>query len=527
MSNNDCVLDRSGECGTFAKRRATTSLTWNESGYLDQQEFAACYAALGGIHPSEVIETKFRILWEEVDEDHNGQIDLLEFAKWYLRLKPLGRGRSKPILQGIALNELDVRQQAERTERNADLDAVRADLDRQWEELSKALAASVAETETRVQKDKRELSDALAAVCSDIEALRKQQKDLDGRAVSLCHSYSFRISSELHELQLQQARVRGNIEQALREDLQSFVLEELQVRRLNELEVLQAEDSRHRADIDALRQKQNAALEALRQEETVRRDALEAKCFGELQAKAVVSSISSSDSHPVSCIYVSVFLPAPGSEKAADQLHGGDSVVRLFSPKDSVDLKSREAVSSMPPPSPVKAEDPDAVFERLLQELREECGVLGERLGEDVAQLRAQLAEGLGEVRTAQVQQAADLQVVRSAWDARWEELQAAKDAETKSEAAESPEAQIASFQQGLTVKNRLSMQNREIEELQRQLLDTLRDLGAVRRLSSEVEGLRQERQRDIAELMDLAKQRDGEAKSVRVEHFQGLWVPC
>jgi len=68
------------------------------SGYLDQQEFAACYAALGGIHPSEVIETKFRILWEEVDEDHNGQIDLLEFAKWYLRLKPLGRGRSKPIL---------------------------------------------------------------------------------------------------------------------------------------------------------------------------------------------------------------------------------------------------------------------------------------------------------------------------------------------------------------------------------------------------------------------------------------------
>lgn len=312
-----------------------------------------------------------------------------------------------------------------------------------------------------------------------LENCRDLQEPLQ-QATSSMRSDFARISSELHELQLQQARVRGNIEQALREDLQSFVLEELQVRRLNELEVLQAEDSRHRADIDALRQKQNAALEALRQEETVRRDALEAKCFGELQA-------------------------------VRKQL-----------------TNCMEAVSSMPPPSPVKAEDPDAVFERLLQELREECGVLGERLGEDVAQLRAQLAEGLGEVRTAQVQQAADLQVVRSAWDARWEELQAAKDAETKSEAAESPEAQIASFQQGLTVedfqalqqrheshvtevKNRLSMQNREIEELQRQLLDTLRDLGAVRRLSSEVEGLRQERQRDIAELMDLAKQRDGE----------------
>lgn len=35
-------------------------------------------------------------------------------------------------------------------------------------------------------------------------------------------------------------------------------------------------------------------------------------------------------------------------------------------------------------------------------------------------------------------------------------------------------------------------MQSREIQELQRQLLDALRDFGTVRRLSSEVEGLRQ-----------------------------------
>ena len=34
---------------------------------------------------------------------------------------------------GMALSELDVRQQAERSERGSDLVAVRGDLDRQWE----------------------------------------------------------------------------------------------------------------------------------------------------------------------------------------------------------------------------------------------------------------------------------------------------------------------------------------------------------------------------------------------------------
>eukprot|EP00435_Cladocopium_sp_Y103_P073306 s637_g43.t1 len=53
----------------------------------------------------------------------------------------------------MALSELDVRQQAERTERGSDLVAVRGDLDRQWEELSKGLAAAVSETEARAQKD--------------------------------------------------------------------------------------------------------------------------------------------------------------------------------------------------------------------------------------------------------------------------------------------------------------------------------------------------------------------------------------
>lgn len=60
----------------------------DSSGVLDQQEFAACYADLVGVDPSEVVESRFRILWEEVDEDHNGSIDLLEFAKWYLRVNP-------------------------------------------------------------------------------------------------------------------------------------------------------------------------------------------------------------------------------------------------------------------------------------------------------------------------------------------------------------------------------------------------------------------------------------------------------
>lgn len=396
----------------------------------------------------------------------------------------------------MALSELDVRQQAERTERGSDLVAVRNDLDHQWEELSKGLAAAMAETEARAQKDKHELLDALAAVCSDIEALRKQQKEYPSldKIIESCRDLQeplqqgsssmrsdfARISAEVHDLQLQQAKLRGNIEQALRDDLQSFVVEELQVRRLNELEALQTEDSRHRADIDALRDKQNVALEAIRQEEAVKREASEAKCLGELQAM---------------------------KQQLANCM---------------------EAFSTVPPPLPAPAEDNDVaeVFERLLQELREECGVLGERLGEDVAQLRAQLAQGIGEVRTAQVQQEGDLQTLRSTWETRWEELQASKEAaEEKTEVEDMPDAPIAlpggpsvedfqAMQQkheshATDMKHRLSMQNREIEELQRQLLDTLRDLGAVKRLSSEVEGLRQERQRDLAELMDIAKQRD------------------
>lgn len=65
----------------------------DSSGVLDQQEFAACYAGLVGVDPLEVVESRFRILWEEVDEDHNGAIDLLEFAKWYLRVNPPKRGK--------------------------------------------------------------------------------------------------------------------------------------------------------------------------------------------------------------------------------------------------------------------------------------------------------------------------------------------------------------------------------------------------------------------------------------------------
>lgn len=399
----------------------------------------------------------------------------------------------------MALSELDVRQQAERTERGSDLVAVRGDLDRQWEELSKGLAAAVTETEARAQKDKRELLDALAAVCSDIEALRKQQKEYPSfeqimencrdlqeplqQSSSSMRSEFGRISSEVHELQLQQARLRGNLEQSLRDELQSFVVDELQVRRLNELEVLQAEDSRHRADIDALRDKQNVILEAMRQEEAMKREASEAKCFCELQA-------------------------------VKQQL-----------------ANTVEAISKVPPLQISHADaaiDSEAVFERLLQDLREECGVLGERLGEDVAQLRAQLAQGIGEVRTAQVKQEGDFQILRSTWDSRWEEFQAEKE-EVKPEVEDS-EAPVALYagpsvqdfqaiQQkhesyATEMKHRLSMQTRDIEELQRQVLDSLRDLGAVKRLSLEVEGLRQERQRDrqdLANLLDVAQRDAGE----------------
>ncbi|CAJ1365823.1 unnamed protein product, partial [Effrenium voratum] len=316
------------------------------SGMLDHHEFQACYASLEGIEVSQVNEAKFRVLWQE----------------------------------------------AERTERGADLVAVRSDLDRQWEELSKGLSGAVGDMESRAQKEKQEVLDALAAVCSDIESLRLDtiREEFEGekmvdcvkelqeplqQALSALRSDLARISGEVLEGQRQQACLRGAVEQTLRNELQRFVMEELQVRRLNELESLQSEDSRHRGDIEALRGQQNAALEALRGEQSALRSAQEAQVQVELQA--VRKQLSN-------CM---------------------------------------EALSSVPSqPLPSSSDDGDELRDGFL-ELQEECGRLGERLGEDVAELRAQLAEGLAEVRTAQARQGGDLQILRSTWDSRWKEI--------------------------------------------------------------------------------------------------------
>ncbi|CAJ1396887.1 unnamed protein product [Effrenium voratum] len=405
----------------------------------------------------------------------------------------------------MALSELEVRQQAERTERGADLVAVRSDLDRQWEELSKGLSGAVGDMESRAQKEKQEVLDALAAVCSDIESLRKRQKEFEGekmvdcvkelqeplqQALSALRSDLARISGEVLEGQRQQACLRGAVEQTLRNELQRFVMEELQVRRLNELESLQSEDSRHRGDIEALRGQQNAALEALRGEQSALRSAQEAQVQVELQA--VRKQLSN-------CM---------------------------------------EALSSVPSqPLPSSSDDGDELRDGFL-ELQEECGRLGERLGEDVAELRAQLAEGLAEVRTAQARQGGDLQILRSTWDSRWKEI---KESQETHEAEEEPKSSLAVVEGGLRqedlqallqrheghaaeVQSRLGMQSREIQEMQRQLLDVLRDLSAVRRLSLEVEDLRQDR-RELVNMIEDERKRDAGEWSI-FKAFGGCKAP-
>ncbi|CAE7297066.1 unnamed protein product [Symbiodinium microadriaticum] len=74
-----------------------------------------------------------------------------------------------PKARGVALGDIEVAMQAERTERGSDFLAVRNDLDSQWQELNQSLATAANAMATRAEKEHREVLDALAAVCADIE----------------------------------------------------------------------------------------------------------------------------------------------------------------------------------------------------------------------------------------------------------------------------------------------------------------------------------------------------------------------
>ncbi|CAE7928205.1 unnamed protein product, partial [Symbiodinium sp. KB8] len=425
-----------------------------------------------------------------------------------------------PKARGVALGDIEVAMQAERTERGSDFLAVRNDLDSQWQELNQSLATAANAMATRAEKEHREVLDALAAVCADIELVRGRQKDqgystvfegVEGESIEFkadneatmdqrldqlrrdqvenmeqtsasMSTKMARMSGEIMEMQGLQARLQKEIEANLRVELQRFVVEELQVRRLNELEALQKEDSRHRADIDALRDQLTSALEALRSDQAGLREASEASNRAELQA-------------------------------LRSQVSGW--------------MEAFSITAQKPLPAPV---DTHEDLEKLREDLSEECGELAERLGADVATLRAQMAEGLAEVRTMQAACGGDVQMLRSDWETRWKELketEPAKVAEKAEEAPSSPLANPATGDEGLIrellagqqrqeaqtaeLKNRLGMLSREIEEVQKQQLESLRDASAMKqRLTVQVEQLRQEQQ-SIVDLAEAERQNAGE----------------
>jgi len=400
----------------------------------------------------------------------------------------------------VALGEIEVAMQAERTERGSDFLAVRNDLDSQWQELNQSLATAANAMATRAEKEHREVLDALAAVCADIELVRGRQKDneatMDQRLDQLrrdqvenmeqtsasMSTKMARMSGEIMEMQSLQARLQKEIEANLRVELQRFVVEELQVRRLNELEALQKEDSRHRRDIDALRDQLTSALEALRIDQVGLREASEASNRAELQA-------------------------------LRSQVSGWMEALSITAQKP------------LPAPVDTHAED----LEKLREDLSEECGELAERLGADVATLRAQMAEGLGEVRTMQAACGGDVQMLRSDWETRWKELKESESAKVAEKAEEAPSRPVANAAgdeglmrellasqqrqeaQAAELKNRLGMLSREIEEVQKQQLESLRDASAMKqRLTVQVEQLRQEQQ-SIVDLAEAERQNAGE----------------
>lgn len=395
----------------------------------------------------------------------------------------------------MAVSDLEVRYQTDRTERGADLMEVRSDLDQQWEELSKGLMASAAESAERAQKEQREVLSALAAVCEDIEELRLRQKEQEcsfeeplRMASAATASGLSRLSAELDDLRQQQGRQQHELQGTLRSELQRSMVEELQVRRLNELEALQSEDSRHRRDIEALREQQNRSLEALRNEEATQRQAGDARWRAETQALRLQLD---------SCM-----------QAVAGNRH------------------LHERVASLPTSPPY-----EALAAELRLEVQADAAKISERLAADVAALRAQLAEGFGEVRTRQAKQGGEIQMLHSecetALQAAAESKSMFKELEESSQVEDGRRRQEPSCTEGTlkedlkalgahfenelqTLSSRLGMQGRDIEDLHKQLLDNDRSFSSARqRLSTEIDELRQEQDRGREQLLDLEKKRD------------------
>eukprot|EP00439_Symbiodinium_sp_Y106_P056079 s892_g7.t2 len=353
--------DRDGSLGWPEVNRNTIAPhvpqdPYEMNGALDHYEFQQVYCQLEGIDVSQVNETKFRILWQEVDEDFSGSIDLMEFAKW--------RGT------------------------------------------------------------------------------RRDRGGYAGRA----------MSGEIMEMQSLQARLQKEIEANLRVELQRFVVEELQVRRLNELEALQKEDSRHRRDIDALRDQLTSALEALRIDQVGLREASEASNRAELQA-------------------------------LRSQVSGWMEALSITAQKP------------LPAPVDTHAED----LEKLREDLSEECGELAERLGADVATLRAQMAEGLGEVRTMQAACGGDVQASRASVlnQQSTSQQQLASQLSSQLEVVQSQcTAAIAGLHsQQTSTLEAIRHQQRRMQQVQGQLLG---DVGALK--SQLVDSLRAQRSSRISD---------------------------
>ncbi|CAE8639042.1 unnamed protein product, partial [Polarella glacialis] len=423
-------------------------------------------------------------------------LNLCFFGEMYFSLiRSDGRLGDLDSRLGVVLSDLELQWQADRTDRQADSLEVRSDLDRQWEELSKGLIASTAEVEERAQKEQREVLDALAAVCNDIESLRMRQQEQqavleDSRnseeplamaaAAGMVTSLS-RMSADLEELRGRSGQQRGAFE-SLKAELQKMLMEELQARRISELEALQSEDSRHRRDIDALREQSSRSLEALRSEEASRRDVAETQLSAELQ---VLRTQLSSCMQAVS--------ESSQRQEQHSQAAGG--------------VRSEQLVS---------------LAEQLRSELAAEAARVAERLSADVSAVRSQLAEGLADVRSQQGRQRNDFEALRtdcerssssSSSTARAEPQPQVSSADLNASARrrsdscdegqlrrEDLEAFRTLHSRDLAeIQGRLGLQGREIESLQSQVLDTSEAQSKSRqRLTGEIEALRKDTEKQL-----------------------------
>eukprot|EP00933_Yihiella_yeosuensis_P049490 TRINITY_DN4644_c0_g1_i2.p1 TRINITY_DN4644_c0_g1~~TRINITY_DN4644_c0_g1_i2.p1 ORF type:complete len:975 (+),score=180.96 TRINITY_DN4644_c0_g1_i2:74-2926(+) len=414
----------------------------------------------------------------------------------------------------VTSSDFEARWQTASAERQAEVVGIREDIDRQWEEISKDITKSLADiaakTDSRLQEEReqskarsqeehREVLDALAAVCNDIESLRTGQAEQkvalsefserhqtalkeSSNVLSKAEAVSAKLQKDFSILSAKMVDLEGNVAQQMtsfqseRSEMQRILMEELQARKISELASLQSEDSRHRRDIESLREHSARLLEAVRNEEATQRHAVETRMRVELEALSTQLSL---------CMQT-----VSGSTILQDQISQAAAEGGKF---------SSEALESL--------------NEQLRSEVLAETTRLSTQLSTELLSVRTQLAEGLADVRSQQGAYRAEVESLKGDCNRTRDDVSL-----RQSELADEIKSKLESLPNRAAV-SREDSQNLLLREETQSFLRR-EDLAVIRsehgREVAELQGRIGLQSRDIEALQNQLQQRTQETKDVR-----------